>query len=248
MLARKLNWAFERPAHVAAALRLGVAYRGPRGGGRLRRQLRPRLQSVPHLDQGLGELVRSSSRAACRAARKQIATPSAVPETGTTASRRGPCAPMTILPPMSPVREAPVTRLSVRGMAPPVCGPHQRARLLVAADDRVGAQHDDVRVGQESRASPDCRPRTPAPACPSRRRRRRRVTGPPCRRPRPRPTSTTSDGALVPRQRRQERIAAAAQAQRQPEPRADSRRWRPESRRPPRPRSRSTPSAAAGSR
>ena len=35
-----------------------------------------------------------------------------------TANRRGPCAPMTILPPMSPVREAPVTRLSVRGIGP----------------------------------------------------------------------------------------------------------------------------------
>ena len=70
-----------------------------------------------------------------------------------------------------PCATGPETKLTVRGMAPLA---EARAdllpRALVAADQVLVLDHDDVRLGQESQASPDCRRRTPAPAFPSPRR------------------------------------------------------------------------------
>lgn len=76
-----------------------------------------RAQPVPDRDQGLAELRRAahglSAEVHCHEG--QIGAPPLHPVTITTHIRRGPCAPITSRPPMSPVRDGPEIMLMVRG-------------------------------------------------------------------------------------------------------------------------------------
>ena len=78
--------------------------------------------------------------------------PATPPSTSTTCSRRGPCAPSWMRCSISPVRDGPVIRLTVRGQArgsPLRPGAHQVPGVLVTGDDLPGAQDDDMRIRQE---------------------------------------------------------------------------------------------------
>ena len=52
----------------------------------------------------------------------------------------------------SALREPPVTKLTVRGILPPV-SPHFSERLLIGADHLAGLHDDDMGVGQEMSVS-----------------------------------------------------------------------------------------------
>ena len=209
----------------------------------MRRKLRPRLQSVPHPDQGLGGL-REAVLELPAELPQPIATPSAVPEKEDRQPSRAMRAHDDLAADVAGARgagdEVERARHGAAGL-----GAHQRERLLVVRNDRArpAARQCACRAG--SRASPDCRGLKRGPGCPSRRHRQRRVTGLSCRRP-ARASVDDQGWRAIPRQRSPERIPPAAQSRRQRQPRADMRRWRRECPLPHRPRSARRRERAAG--